>query len=88
MLLGNGDGTFGMLASIFDKGASLIVAADFNGDGKLDIAAMELGLLQQGMVLLLGNGDGTFQLATYPFSDTCGGLLTADLNLDRNVDFG
>ena len=32
------------------------VAADFNGDGKLDLAIAEYGYLS----ILIGNGDGTF----------------------------
>jgi hypothetical protein len=56
ILLGNGDGTFSNTSnyteysSAPDSGGAI---ADFNLDGKLDIAA--------GGFVLLGNGDGTFQ---------------------------
>jgi hypothetical protein len=89
VLLGNGNGTFGAPTYVFDGGsnnqpASSLVGADFNGDGKIDIAAS--GYYMGGMAILLGNGDGTFRTATFPFSDTCGGLITADLNLDGKPD--
>jgi hypothetical protein len=61
VLLSNGDGSFtvGQAYSTanqynqFGVAASNIVAADFNGDGKLDVAAFN--------TLLLGNGDGSLQ---------------------------
>jgi hypothetical protein len=54
ILLGNGDGT--LQAAVLrpvNFGPESVVAADFNGDGKLDLAFSGLGIL-------LGNGDGTF----------------------------
>ena len=90
VLLGNGDGTFGAPTYVFDgnsnnQPASTLVAADFNGDGKIDIAAS--GYFNSGgMAILLGKGDGTFQTATFPFTDTLGSLFTADLNLDGKAD--
>jgi len=56
---GNGDGTFsaaGAYVSSFQTGTGpdgSVVIADFNGDGKPDIASSG--------GILLGNGDGTFQ---------------------------
>jgi len=38
-----------------------VVVADFNGDGKLDIAVANSG--SANVSILLGNGDGTFQAA-------------------------
>ncbi|MGO9924331.1 MAG: FG-GAP-like repeat-containing protein, partial [Isosphaeraceae bacterium] len=62
--LGNGGGGF-QLASQFALGAptaagELMVAGDFNGDGRIDLAAAA----PDGVFVLLGNGDGTFQPAT------------------------
>jgi hypothetical protein len=60
VLLGKGDGTFGAPIT-WNTGASgalpYLTVADFNGDGKLDIAAV----LGQAVEIGLGNGDGTFQ---------------------------
>lgn len=91
VVLGNGDGTFGAPMYFFDGNsdniaASALVAADFNGDGKIDLAASDYSIPIGGMALLLGNGDGTFQTATFPFTDTLGNLFAADLNLDGKVD--
>jgi hypothetical protein len=62
VLLGNGDGSFQTAKSITAFGPAFYsggrtALADFNGDGKLDVATGELG------ALFLGNGDGTFQPA-------------------------
>ena len=68
VLLGNGDGTFqNALITEVAQRPSFLVMADFNRDGKLDIAGAELADFSGfdpafGRVwVLLGNGDGTFQ---------------------------
>ena len=71
ILMGNGDGTFQPVASSFTgSDISAIVAADVNGDGKLDLVLSNFcGDALQGcgdggtVSILLGNGDGTFQPA-------------------------
>jgi hypothetical protein len=75
VLLGNGDGTFGLPKStqIFsnpDSPGPPIGVADFNGDGKLDLVlgvnnGSTAGGAGDSVVILTGNGDGTF---TYPAS--------------------
>ena len=62
ILLGDGDGTFQPPSSVFaGVQANSIVVADFNNDGRLDLAA---GTFDTSIVLvLLGNGDGTFHAA-------------------------
>ena len=63
ILLGNGDGTFRPAVN-YELGGSFnpvsVVVADFNGDGKLDLAIGRKGVE---VSVLLGNGDGTFQPA-------------------------
>jgi hypothetical protein len=70
VLLGNGDGTFQAPRSL-TAGRFLFphspVAGDFNGDGRLDLAAIDGGDRRFGgtepatVNVLLGDGDGTFQ---------------------------
>ncbi len=94
VLLGNGDGTFQPHVDYAtDAGPLSVVVADFNGDGKLDLAvdcscghSSTCG--RPGTVsILLGNGDGTFQPAVnydadeFPYTVTAG-----DFNADGKVD--
>src|SRR5271163_1992819 len=68
VLLGNGDGTFTIANGSFGIGngtatSNSIAAADFNGDGKLDLVETCASLDDGPCNLLLiqsGNGDGTF----------------------------
>jgi uncharacterized protein (TIGR03437 family) len=93
ILLGKGDGTFGAPAS-FPAGPypSPFVIADFNKDGKLDLAVGgETGNSAASIVgsvsILLGKGDGTFaapasiKLGTGPSS-----IVATDFTGDGNVD--
>ena len=89
ILLGNGDGTFQPPRLVATAGSALyyplaLRVADFNHDGRLDIATANNSF---GASLLLGNGDGTFQpyqsLATDK-SPTW--IASADLNHDGNTD--
>jgi hypothetical protein len=69
VFLGNGDGTFRATEpQQVDTGgvgeASGLVSADFNGDGKLDLAVANQGNANGDgarVSVLLGNGDGSFQ---------------------------
>jgi len=83
ILLGNGDGTFAAPAYVYDDGAPFLSVADFNRDGKLDIA----GTTSTGTMILYGKGDGTFQPAVLPPSlNGFSAYLTADLNGDGIPD--
>ena len=61
VLLGNGDGTFQaqVFYPVVGRFPNSIVAGDFTGDGRLDLAITERFPGYQ-IAVLLGNGDGTF----------------------------
>jgi hypothetical protein len=85
VLLGNGDGTF---QPHLDLGLPLylyrMIPADFNKDGKLDVAF--LGLSSE-VGVLLGNGDGTFTSSVlYRMGGSRGQLATGDVNGDGKPD--
>jgi hypothetical protein len=88
---GQGDGTF-LAGAQYTIGTTLsqppqaIVVADFNGDGKLDLALAD-GIEASHLSILLGNGDGTFQseveyaTGSYPYA-----IMAADFNGDGKLD--
>lgn len=87
VLLGNGDGTFRDHVDYPCSGQpKYLVAADFNGDGKLDLA---VGDAASGKVhVFLGKGDGTFE---EPSDFATGGhhamfLAPGDYNRDGRMD--
>jgi hypothetical protein len=91
--LNNGDGTFRQTVAyptgdpneLGDSATELSVAvADFNGDGKTDLAILDY----QAVLVLLGNGDGTFFQPFAPFFGVYLGttLTTGDFNGDGHID--
>ena len=86
VLLGNGDGTFQAQGNYATGGGPIgIVAADFNGDGKIDLALANE--VDNTVSILLGNGDGMFKPQTTvavgmrPYS-----FASGDFNGDGKVD--
>ena len=62
-----------------------IAVADFNGDGKPDLATANY--FGGNVSVLLGNGDGTFQAAVnYRAGTEPGSILAGDFNGDGNAD--
>ncbi|HMC64572.1 MAG TPA: VCBS repeat-containing protein, partial [Gemmataceae bacterium] len=89
VLLGRGDGTFQSEARYATgKSPDYLVAGDFNGDGKLDLAVSNS--LGTDMSVLVGRGDGTFQdEVRFPVGDRPTprrGLVAADFNHDGKLD--
>jgi FG-GAP-like repeat len=88
VLLGEGSGRFAAappVGRLGPNGSDTVAVADFNGDGKADLA---LGNREyQGIFVLLGNGAGGFGPATTVSNRTyVGTLVIADLNRDGRPD--
>ncbi|WP_025149206.1 VCBS repeat-containing protein [Bacillus sp. H1a] len=92
ILLGNGDGTFkpavnySVLQPPYTQATPFtIAAADFNGDGLIDLAVANN--TSSNIAILLGNGDGTFKPPMYMVADYgLIGIVAADFNRDGIVD--
>jgi hypothetical protein len=62
-----------------------LVTGDFNGDGRLDLAATNYN--SDEISVLLGNGDGTFQEPKrFAAGEIPTSLVTGDFNADRRLD--
>ena len=87
VLIGTGNGTFNP-APLFlvPTGVSPtdVVAADFNGDGREDLAVSNLG--SGTATILLGQGDGTFTSSTIAAGSGPEGLAVGDFNGDGRPD--
>jgi hypothetical protein len=88
ILLGNGDGTF--VAATAEKPATGSIpvssaVADFNGDGKLDLAVANYA--SNTVTILLGNGDGTLTAAASPATGSePTSIAVGDFNGDGKAD--
>lgn len=83
ILIGNGDGTFERIGSYgTSKDPKSVVTADFNGDGKLDIATGN----QFYVSIFLGNGDGTFQASAFNHDSENADISAGDFDNDGKID--
>lgn len=84
ILLGNGDGTFTAAPSFYDGSVYGLAVADFNNDGKPDLA---ISSGTSSITILLGNGDGTFTPAwAAPTGAGPTAITVGDFNRDGNAD--
>jgi hypothetical protein len=96
VVLGNGNGTFqAPLVYTVGRGPGIIVTADFDHDGHLDLATLNGGYNNEGtesLSLLFGTGTGTFnrintQYATFsPDLLGASGLQAGDVDGDGDID--
>jgi hypothetical protein len=85
LFLTGSDGSYTRTATFVIGAPTSVIAADFNGDGAIDLAATNLS---GGTVrVFLGNGDGTFQS---PFNIAAGtlpyGITSGDFDGDTHLD--
>lgn len=86
ILLGKGDGTFqASMKFIVGNSPDSIGVADFDGDGKLDLAIANN--LDNTVSILLGKGDGTFRRhVEYATGPIVSSVAVGDFNGDGKVD--
>ena len=86
VLINNGDGTFATKVNyITDTGSDSIAAADFNGDGKQDLAVTNN--VSKTISVLPNNGDGTFaNKVDYTTGSFPSSIAAADFNGDGKQD--
>jgi VCBS repeat-containing protein len=87
IMFGNGDGSFptSRKLAISDEAPGKVVSADFNKDGKLDIASTDLNNGE--VAIRLGNGNGTFQPPLrFSVGDGPLDLAIDDFDKDGNAD--
>jgi hypothetical protein len=87
VLLGKADGTFQSAVSYAGGvGPTQLISADFNRDGKLDLATANTE--SNSISVLFGNGDGTFKPAVdYFLGQRPTAIIAADFNRDGFLDF-
>ncbi len=88
IFLGRGDGTFAQADfKVTGTSISQLAVADFNNDGRSDLALAITRFGESTVEVIFGNGDGTFQSST-PLADlrNPSNIVTADFNGDGIAD--
>lgn len=90
VFLNRGDATFDpevtYTAGVAGDAPEHVTAADFDGDGDMDVAATNR-IIGGGLFVLPGNGDGTFgSYSTYGTESFPYGVSSADFDYDGNLD--
>ncbi|MGA2589798.1 MAG: FG-GAP-like repeat-containing protein [Bryobacteraceae bacterium] len=91
LLRGNGDGTFQSpepIVALAGMETISFATADFNGDGKPDLAVLALnsGATSANLVIALGQGDGTFRVANTYQTPIGADVTVGDVNGDGAPD--
>ena len=89
VLLGNGDGTFKSATSVQLSSlisTSSVAVADFNKDGKSDIAIAGSTFGGPVVAVLLGKGDGTVGMDVEYSTAGSSSMIAEDFNGDGNID--
>jgi len=86
VLIGKGDGTFKAATTVklpnLQSTIACMAIGDFNGDSRIDVAAVDHGTL----TILLGKGDGTFQSPAFYDASFTYSIAAGDLNGDHTLD--
>jgi hypothetical protein len=87
VLLGNGDGSLLAAQDLVASGPGQSAAADFNGDGKQDLAVIRSSTDYSGVTILLGYGNGLFgPPVNTPTINGASSLVAGDFNGDGKPD--
>jgi adhesin/invasin len=87
LMLGSSGGVFKPGAAIANPGAGAVVLADFDKDGKLDLATTSSNQGSSAVKVYFGDGQGGFASpSVYPTLSAIVAMIAADVNETGNID--